>query len=152
MFELEEPLLHDAHDLRVSIGNSIREEPYKQKQNHNNSTKWKGTLLCTGTLMTVTFTIFFIICLTLYTSSTTRKTASLQPLDSISAGDSPIGTPSRDLRFSLHPEVHVSRAAGVRSFSWEITKKTASPDGVQKKVFLINSDQNSILQNSKTLL
>lgn len=44
----------------------------------------------------------------------------------------------RDLKFELHPEDHVSRDPGIRYFSWNITKTTIAPNGVQKDVFLIN--------------
>lgn len=47
--------------------------------------------------------------------------------------------PERDLKLLLHPEDHVSRDAGVRHFSWNITTAAIAPDGVQKDVFLINS-------------
>jgi hypothetical protein len=48
----------------------------------------------------------------------------------------------RDLKFLLHPQDHVSRDAGIRVFSWNITKGVRAPDGVQKDVFLINSTPN----------
>jgi len=47
--------------------------------------------------------------------------------------------PARDLKILLHPEDHVSRDPGIRHFSWNITKATITPNGVQKAAFLINS-------------
>jgi len=46
--------------------------------------------------------------------------------------------PERDLKILLHPEEHVSRDPNNRRFSWNITKATIAPNGVQKDVFLIN--------------
>jgi hypothetical protein len=46
--------------------------------------------------------------------------------------------PKRDLKALLHPEHHVSRDPGVRTFSWNITKAKLTPNGVEKEVFLIN--------------
>ncbi|KAE9365868.1 multicopper oxidase [Stipitochalara longipes BDJ] len=46
--------------------------------------------------------------------------------------------PDRDPKILLHPEDHVSRGPRVRHFSWNITKATIAPDGVQKCAFLIN--------------
>ncbi|TVY90217.1 Laccase [Lachnellula willkommii] len=46
--------------------------------------------------------------------------------------------PERDLKFMLHPEEHVSRDPCIRKFSWNITKETIAPNGVEKNVFLIN--------------
>jgi hypothetical protein len=44
----------------------------------------------------------------------------------------------RDLGIFLHPEDHISREPNVLHFSWNITKATIAPDGVEKNVFLIN--------------
>jgi hypothetical protein len=57
------------------------------------------------------------------------------------APSSPIlaGGPTRDLKSLLHPEAHISRDPGIRRFSWNITKATIAPNGVEKDVFLINS-------------
>jgi hypothetical protein len=49
-----------------------------------------------------------------------------------------VGGPERDLKSLLHPEDHVSRDPSIRNFSWNITKGTIAPNGVQKEVFLIN--------------
>lgn len=48
----------------------------------------------------------------------------------------------RNLKWLLHPEDHVSRAPGIRHFSWNITKATIAPNGVKKDVFLINGTIN----------
>ena len=48
----------------------------------------------------------------------------------------------RDLKWLLHPEDHVFRASGTRRFSWNITKATIAPNGVEKNVFLINGTTN----------
>jgi len=52
--------------------------------------------------------------------------------------------PERDLKFMLYPEEHVSRDPGIRKLSWNITKATRAPDGVEKDVFLINGTSNAI--------
>lgn len=44
----------------------------------------------------------------------------------------------RDLKWLLHPEVHVSRDPATRHFSWNISKVIIAPNGVKKDVFLIN--------------
>lgn len=56
----------------------------------------------------------------------------------------PITTPDpgRDLKLLLHPGDHVSRDPVIRHFSWNITKARIAPNGVQKDVFLINSETN----------
>jgi hypothetical protein len=46
---------------------------------------------------------------------------------------------SRNVDFLLHPEKHDSRKQDVLRFSWNISKATIAPDGVDKEVFLINS-------------
>ena len=48
----------------------------------------------------------------------------------------------RDLKWLLHPEEHVSRDPDTRRFSWNITKATIAPNGVEKDVFLINGSAN----------
>lgn len=45
----------------------------------------------------------------------------------------------RNIDLLLHPEKHVSRTQDVLHFSWNISKATIAPDGVEKEVFLINS-------------
>jgi hypothetical protein len=44
----------------------------------------------------------------------------------------------RDFGIFLHPEDHLSREPDVLHFSWKITKAIVAPDGVEKKVFLID--------------
>ena len=41
-------------------------------------------------------------------------------------------------RIELHPEEHVHRGALVRLFEWTVTSGLQRPDGVLKRVFLIN--------------
>ncbi|KAH8900175.1 hypothetical protein GQ53DRAFT_869529 [Thozetella sp. PMI_491] len=50
----------------------------------------------------------------------------------------PSDTPTRDLKIRLSPQKHVSREPGIQRYSWNITKETLAPNGVEKKVFLIN--------------
>lgn len=52
--------------------------------------------------------------------------------------------PKRDLKWLLHPEDHISRDPGIRRYSWNITKATIAPNGVEKEVFLINSTMTAI--------
>jgi hypothetical protein len=44
----------------------------------------------------------------------------------------------RDFGIFLHPKDHILREPDVLRFSWNITKATIAPDGVEKDVFLIN--------------
>ncbi|PMD41239.1 multicopper oxidase [Hyaloscypha variabilis F] len=48
------------------------------------------------------------------------------------------GSSSRDITIKLHPENHNRRAATTIVHYWNITKGYISPDGVHKKVYLIN--------------
>ncbi|KAJ9156673.1 Multicopper oxidase [Pleurostoma richardsiae] len=47
-------------------------------------------------------------------------------------------TPQRDLKALLHPEDHVSREPRINYLSWNITSSELAPDGVVKRVLLIN--------------
>lgn len=42
------------------------------------------------------------------------------------------------LGIRLHPEEHASRPPATLSFNWTITAGLRSPDGVQKRVYLVN--------------
>lgn len=150
MFEFEEWLLQDVDDSpNRRDGNH---EYFKHKPNRKCSARWKIILLFIATLFAILFAIFFIIYPALYSNPTTRNTELLLPLETVSQEDIPADTPHRDLKFTLHPEEHVSRDAGTRRFSWNITKETISPDGVQKRVFLINSEFDCFIQNLKLLI
>jgi hypothetical protein len=48
------------------------------------------------------------------------------------------GSSSRDITIKLHPENYNRRAATTIVHYWNITKGYRSPDGVQKKLYLIN--------------
>lgn len=43
------------------------------------------------------------------------------------------------LGYRLHPQSHASRPPTTQSFNWTITAGTRSPDGVEKRVYLVNS-------------
>lgn len=49
----------------------------------------------------------------------------------------------RNFRIFLHPEDHISREPDVLHLSWNFTKATIAPDGVEKSVYLINGKENS---------
>lgn len=44
------------------------------------------------------------------------------------------------LAIRLHPEVHAIRKPRTLTFDWNITIGKASPDGVEKEIYLINSE------------
>ncbi|EGU84191.1 hypothetical protein FOXB_05300 [Fusarium oxysporum f. sp. conglutinans Fo5176] len=44
------------------------------------------------------------------------------------------------LGYRLHPQSHASRPPTTQSFNWTITAGTRSPDGVEKRVYLVNNE------------
>ncbi|KAF5637889.1 L-ascorbate oxidase [Fusarium sp. NRRL 52700] len=56
-----------------------------------------------------------------------------------------LSSPSSDdatghLGYRLHPEDHASRPPTTQSFDWTIAAGTRSPDGVEKRVYLVNNE------------
>lgn len=93
-----------------------------------------GLALVGGFLLLLSMVIFLFLLL--------RNSAFELPAWKLGEHSDPITVtgpgPERDLKFMLHPEEHVSRDPCIRKFSWNITKETIAPNGVEKNVFLIN--------------
>jgi hypothetical protein len=84
-------------------------------------------------LLLISFTVFLVLYLQWVSAFKALRSKVTEISDSVM-----VARPERDLKFELHPEDHVSRDPGIRHFSWNITKATIAPNGVQKDVFLIN--------------
>lgn len=50
------------------------------------------------------------------------------------------GSSVRDFTITLHPDEHNDREAQTRTFAWNITSASLRPDGVSRKVILINDE------------
>lgn len=68
-----------------------------------------------------------------------------QPVNGDTNAETDVSNPAsvhsmRDLKILLHPEDHVSRETQVTYLSWNITSGDIAPDGVVKRVLLINGE------------
>jgi hypothetical protein len=54
-----------------------------------------------------------------------------------------------DLTWLLHPGDHVNRAPSTIRLTWKITAGTRAPDGVEKRVYLINGELSRAINRSE---
>ncbi|OKL62992.1 hypothetical protein UA08_01788 [Talaromyces atroroseus] len=94
---------------------------------------WKAAMPVLITIPLILALVFFVIDFRDQYMLPVPEKADL--LDS-SATDAGSG---RNVEFFLHPENHVSRTQDVLHFSWNISKATITPDGVNKEAFLVNN-------------
>lgn len=126
MSRAEDSLLNSKDDLLEKT-----EEVYSRRSMAQRW--WQATLqvlvITPLVLSIVLFVIYFqnvATPLDLIAASTTK---------SLNTGNTEI---KRDFGIFLHPKDHILREPDVLRFSWNITKATIAPDGVEKDVFLIN--------------
>jgi hypothetical protein len=132
MAEVDGPLLGHHEELMIPH----KDNPTRRRDRARPS--WSRFVVV---VLLVPTSIFFILYLQWQSAFHTSEAAvedAIPPLEAVE--------PARDLKILLHPEHHVSRRPAVRHFSWNVTKSTIAPDGVEKTVFLINSMITSSLE------
>lgn len=86
----------------------------------------------------ITSCILFLVLLTLYFSSRQASELLTAGLARLRIPGSQSSRPSLDL--VLHPEDHIYRNATVQHHTWRITSDFRRPDGVRKRVYLVNGE------------
>lgn len=129
----------------VSAANASVDLACNQDLNNNNSDHDKPDLVKNSSSSTqqqwsAVSTVLVLASLVLFAFyvSAGRWKGARSPIGDFLAGktDDPEGIPS--LGIVLHPEEHRSRNASIVTLHWTITSDFRAPDGVKKRVFLIN--------------
>lgn len=117
----------DGSKLLLGYDNELATQRWEEediKTRENNYRRLRSLLLLLATLLLVALTTFFVLSSQwLYWPSAYDVPA----LNITTPHPSMPAEPSRDFKWSLHPEDHVSRDAGNRHFSWNITKAEIVP-------------------------
>lgn len=127
--------MSDCEDSRRSHDSAPLIPGWKDESNiYSPVRKGYGRILALIVFLLTFLSIFTVLFIHLSSSSTTPEAAISTEHDAATVGSEP----RRNLKVLLHPQDHVSRKPGVRDYSWNITKTTIAPDGVEKQVYLIN--------------
>lgn len=95
----------------------------------------RGVLFAQAGVLLVVFTITFAFFL-----GRRHVLGSTNENDQVSNSEVHVGN---QLAIPLHPRLHATRDPTTLTFDWNITKGRASPDGVEKTVYLVNGMMSS---------
>lgn len=71
-------------------------------------------------------------------TTTTTRVDNFEPIPTPATTTVPLPDPAQETSFVLNPREHIAREPKTLRMTWNVTRETREPDGVEKLVYLIN--------------